>query len=79
MVLVGLHAAKYIANNVVFAVGARLLPAKYVFPVPSAFVFQPAKVKPDFAKFPELLATVTVSPFIELALAGTVPVPVLAL
>ena len=59
--------------------GARLLPAKYVLPVPSAFVFHPEKVNPDFVKFPELLATVTVSPFNELALAGTVPVPEFAL
>ena len=63
----------------VFAVGEMLRPTKYVVPVPSAFVFQPAKVKPDFAKFPELLATVTAAPFNEFALAGTTPVPVLAL
>ena len=42
--------------------------------MPSAFVFQPAKVNPDFARFPELVATVIAAPSTEFALAGTVPV-----
>ena len=78
VVLVGVHVAKYIAWRVVLAVGEKLLPAKTVVPVPSAFVFQPANVKPTLAKLPEFAATVTAAPPTELALAGAVPANVLA-
>ena len=43
--------------------------------MPSAFVFQPAKVSPVFARFPVLAAALSVLPPRPVSGLGTVPVP----
>ena len=73
MVLVGVHADKYIANKLIDVAVVNSALGKYVMPVPSAFVFQPAKVRPVFTRFPVLLAARRVFPPIPVKELGTVP------
>ena len=55
-------AVDHCANNIVDAVIVNVSPGEYDVPVPSAFVFQPAKIRDVFVRLPVLPSTVTVSP-----------------
>ena len=54
--------ADHFANNITGEVMAKVSPGTYDVPVPSAFVFQPAKKNPVFVIDPVSPRTVTVEP-----------------
>ena len=73
LVCVGVHAAKYIACKVIDVEVVKEPPGRYVVPVPSAFVFHPAKVKPVFLRLPVFSAALSVAPATPESEVGTVP------
>jgi hypothetical protein len=75
---VGVGVTFHTAKSVVFATGRMVLPGAYATPVPSARVFQPAKVYPvlDMPGVDRLPATDKAP--VPLVDVGGVPVPVFA-
>ena len=69
----GVAPGKTIGRRRIMDVGATLL-YSLGLPVPSDFVFQPANVKPVFARLPLLVCKVNVTPGDLNWLAGAVPV-----